>query len=335
MRCTLALATALAVFPMSVLADTVWLKNGDRLTGEIRVFDGSKLVLKTAYGGSIAIDWKQVATLESDKQLLVKQDDVTGEIAKSLAAGEQPGTVVLENGDQPRTVELSSIAQMLPPKPLVEDLLWTGNLDFGLDFKQGERDTEDYEVDLRAKARHGRWRHTGEAEYNREFQNDIKTTENWSAEYSLDRFFDEHWFWQGRLNYKRDHIEEVREQRTIGTGPGYQFWDNELGAFSLASLVNRSDYKFDTGERDRFYSLGLKWDYNRYLSGKTLELFSYGEVGKPLSGVADFALDAQVGLRYKVTDWASLNVKAQKDMISGADGDLDETRYTIGFGVGW
>ena len=335
MRCRLVLTAALATLPVTALADTVWLKNGDRLSGEIIVFDGSKLMLKTSYGGSIAIDWKQVETLESDKELLVKQDDVVGERAKSLSAGEQPGTVVLANGDQPRSVELASISQMLPPKPLVEDLLWSGNLDFGLDFKQGERDTEDYEVDLRAKARHGRWRHIGEAEYNREFRDDLKTTDNWSAEYSLDRFFDEHWFWQGRLNYKRDHIEEIREQRTIGTGPGYQFWDNELGAFSLGSLVNRTDYKFDTGDRDRFYSLSVKWDYNRYLRGKSLELFSNGEVGKPLSGVAEFALDAELGLRYKVTDWASLNLKAQKDLVSGAEGDLDETRYTIGFGVGW
>lgn len=43
----------------------------------------------------------------------------------------------------------------------------------------------------------------------------------------------------------------------------------------------------------------------------------------------------EVGLRYKVTDWASLNMKAEKDIVSGAEGDLDETRYTLGFGVGW
>ena len=48
------------------------------------------------------------------------------------------------------------------------------------------------------------------------------------------------------------------------------------------------------------------------------------------------AADAEVGLRYKVTDWASLNMKAEKDIISGtSDSDLDKTRYTVGFGVAW
>lgn len=333
MKSRVLLAIALAAAPLSVLGDTVWLKNGDRLSGEIRVFDGKKLVLQTNYGGAIAIDWKQVATLESDKELLVKEGH-SAERARSLSAGE-PGTVVLANGEAPRAVDLAKVETIMRPKPLVEDLLFTGNLSIGLEFKEGERDSEDYDVDLRGKARHGRWRHTGEAEFTREFRDDLKVTDNWSAEYALDRFLTEQWFWQGRLDYKRDHIEEIREQRTIGTGPGYQFWDNELGAFSLASLVNRSDYKYDTGEREHFYSLAMKWDYNRYLWGKSVELFSNGEIGRSLSGVADYSLDAELGLRYKVTDWASLNMKAEKDLVSGAEGDLDETRYTIGFGIGW
>ena len=161
------------------------------------------------------------------------------------------------------------------------------------------------------------------------------TTDNWSAEYALDRFLTEKWFWQGRMEYKRDRIEEVRRQRTLGTGPGYQFWDNELGAFSVAGLLNRSDYEYDNGERDNFYAVSMKWDYNRYLVGKSVELFSDGEVGKPLANVADYTLDAAVGLRYKLTDWASLNMKAEKDLVSGSEGELDETRYSLGFGVGW
>ncbi|MBM7061638.1 DUF481 domain-containing protein [Pseudomonas sp. UL073] len=331
-RTLLCLALSGASAPL--LADTVWLKNGDRLTGTIRVFDGGKLMLETDYGGNIALDWKKVATLESDQQLLVKQDDITGERAKGLKPAE-PGKVTLTNGEAPKTVELASIEQIMKPKPLVEDFSWKGNIDVGLDYKRAEKDTDDYDVDLKTKARHGRWRHTAEAEYNREKQDSEVTTDNWSTDYALDRFLDEHWFWQGRVGYQRDKIEDLERQRTIGTGPGYQFWDDELGAFSLAGLVNRTDYEYSNGEKDNFYQLTVKWDYNRYLVGKTVELFTSGEVGKPLGGVADYSLDAEAGLRYKVTDWASLNVKAEKDIVSGAEGNLDETRYSVGFGVGW
>jgi len=328
------LCFAVATASTGAVADTVWLKNGDRLSGKITVFDGGKLMVQTDYGGAIAVDWSKVKTLESDQELLVKQDGYVGEKAKSLAAAED-GKVTLRNGEAPSTVELASIQQIIKPKPIVQDLVVKGSIDAGLDYKRAENDTDDYNVAFKTTARHGRWRHIGSGEYNRESQDDVTTTNNWGAEYSLDRFITDQWFWQGRLDYKRDHIEDLATQRTVGTGPGYQFWDDELGAFSLGSLINRTDYEYRDGGKDNFYSLAMKWDYNRYLIGKTVELFSTGELGRPFSNVADYSLDAEVGLRYKVTEWASLNLKAEKDLISGSQGDLDKTRYTAGFGVTW
>jgi len=332
-RTLLCLAVCSASTPL--LADTVWMKNGDKLTGTITVFDGGKLLIQTKYAGAVTIDWKEVKTLESDQHLLVKQDAYTGEMSKSLTAADD-GKVTLANGEAPKTVELASIQQILKPKPVVEALVWKGNVDLALDYQRAEKDTDDYDVGFKTTARHGRWRHIAEGEYNREVQDDVTTTDNWRAEYSLDRFLTDQWFWQGRLNYKRDHIEELARQRVVGTGPGYQFWDDELGAFSLGSLLNRTDYEYKDGSKDNFYSVAMKWDYNRYLIGKKVEFFTNGEVGKPLSNVANYALDAEMGLRYKVTEWASLNLKAERDIISGTnDADLNKTRYTAGFGVAW
>jgi len=329
------LSIAVVSLSAPVLADTVWMKNGDRLTGTIKVFDGGKLLLDTKYGGAIALDWKEVKTLESDQQLLVKQGAYEGEHAKSLQPAEA-GKVILANGEAPKTVELASIEQILKPKPVVEDLVWKGRIDAALDYKRAEKDTDNYDIGFKTTARHGRWRHTADGEYNRDTQNDVTTNDNWNVEYSLDRFLTDQWFWQGRVDYTRDHIEDLERQRTVGTGPGYQFWDDELGAFSLGSLLNRTDYAYRDGGKDNFYSVAMKWDYNRYLIGKRFEFFTNGEVGKPLGSVADYSLDAELGVRYKVTEWASLNLKAERNVISGTeDSDLEKTRYTAGFGVNW
>lgn len=328
------LCLALSAAASPLLADTVWLKNGDRLSGTIRFFEGKKLLLETDYGGSIALDWKKIATLQSDQELLIKEGKISGERAKSLLAAEE-GKVTLVNGEVPRTIELANVRQIMKPKPLVEDLTWKGNFDVAMDYKRGERDIDDYDVDLKTQARHDLWRHNAEVTYDREYQDGVVATDNWATEYALDRFFDEHRFWQGRLEYKRDQIEDLARQRTVGTGPGYQFWDNELGAFSVVGLLNRTDYEYANGENDNFYSASVKWDYNRYLIGKSMEVFSSGEVGKPLANVADYTLDTELGLRYKVNSWASLNMKAEKDLVSGSEGDVDETRYSLGFGIGW
>lgn len=330
------LCVAVTCTMSSAFADTVWLKNGDRITGTIKVFDGGKLMVDTAYGGSIPVDMKQVKTLETTQPLLVRQDEYDSEIAKALKPADE-GKVILANGDAPQTVELASIQQLMKPKPLVQDLSWKGNIDAALDFKRAETDTDDYNLAFKTTARHGRWRHIADGEYNREAQDGSVDTDNWSLEYSLDRFITDQWFWQGRLNYKRDKIEDLQRQRTVGTGPGYQFWDNELGSFSLGSLLNRTDYEFADGKKENFYSVAMKWDYDRYLIGKTVQLFSTGELGRPLSNVADYSLDADIGLRYKVTEWASLNLKYEKEIVTGtaSGNNLDSSRYTAGFGVAW
>ncbi|WP_349969667.1 DUF481 domain-containing protein [Pseudomonas caspiana] len=332
-RTLLFLAVSITTTPL--LADTVWLKNGDKITGTIKLFDGGKLLIETSYGGAIPVDWKQVKTLESDQQLMVKQDQYQGEIAKSLKASDD-GKVTLTNGEAPKTVELASIQQILKPKPVITDLVWKGNVDLAMDFQKAENDTDDYNLAFKTSARHGQWRHNAKGDYNRETQDDVVSTDNWSAEYSIDRFLTEKFFWDGRISYKRDKVEDLSRQRVVGTGPGYQFWDDELGAFKLGALLNRTDYEFSNGGKENFYSVAGTWDYNRFLIGKKVEFFTNGELGRPLSNVADYALDAEVGLRYKVTDWASLNLKAEKNVISGSDdGDLDKTRYTAGFGVTW
>ncbi|AAZ35778.1 peptide chain release factor RF-3 [Pseudomonas amygdali pv. tabaci str. ATCC 11528] len=329
------LCLAITTVSTPLLADTVWLKNGDRLTGTIKVFDGGKLLLQTEYGGAIPLDWKQVKTLQSDQPLLVKQDEHTGEVSKSLQASDD-GKVVLANGDAPKTVELASIHQIIKPKPVITDLVWKGNIDAALDFQQAENDTNDYNIAFKTSARHGQWRHNAKGDYNRETTDDVVGTDNWSAEYSLDRFLTEKFFWDARVTYKRDKIEDLSRQRVVGTGPGYQLWDDELGAFKVGALLNRTDFEFSNGQKENFYSVAGTWDYNRYLIGKKFEFFSNGELGKPLSGVADYSMDVEAGLRYKVTDWASLNLKAEKNIISGSDnGDVDKTRYTAGFGVSW
>jgi len=79
----------------------------------------------------------------------------------------------------------------------------------------------------------------------------------------------------------------------------------------------------------------MKWDYNRYLYGQTIQFFTTGELGRPLDNTANFTFDGDVGLRYKVTNWASLNLKASKELTSGAEGNVNQTEYTAGVGVSW
>ena len=78
-------------------------------------------------------------------------------------------------------------------------------------------------------------------------------------------------------------------------------------AFSLGSLLNRTDYEYRDGSKDNFYSAAVKWDYTRYLIGKNVQLFTQyrikatmGQLLKSQGVVAPLASVVQNDMKPKV-----------------------------------
>src|SRR5690554_6375948 len=321
-------------FSLYAQADTVWLKNGDRMTGDILLLDNGKLLLKTNYAGTITLKIKKIATLETDQPLLVKLDTFTTETSKALRPAPE-GSVTLINGGTPKTIALEDIQQLMQPKPIIEDLRWKGNISFSADYKKKESNVKDYDLDVSSELRHGLWRHALDTEYYYETKNNAKKTGRFEGSYALDRFITEKWFWKNKIKYTSDRLEELRRQHTYGTGPGYQFWDNELGAFSVSSIINHNKFVFDSGEKESFNLSIFSWDYNRYISGKSFELYTQGEVGVPFISGIDYVLDSEAGMRYKANSWSAITLKAEWDNVSSQYGDLNARRYLTGVVHGW
>lgn len=313
-------------------ADTVWLNNGDRLSGTIVVLDGGKLVLKTRYAGQILIDWKDIETLSSDTPLLLRRDGFNSEQARLLAAAGKGMVRVI--GAATPTVPLASITRLVPPRPVLRDRVWEGHLDAKLDMKRNEDKTDEWKLKGNTRVEHGRWRHVLTGELEREAKNGREVEDNWHLEYDLDRFFTEHWFWRTGVEQQENEFELVDRQRIIGTGPGYRFWDNELGRFDLISQFNR--VRFEAGAADlEFDTYSLEWDYKRLLWGTRLEFYTNAELQVPEIDEIDYVLDSEIGLRYRVNDWARLSLLYELDQVRGLGQTSSERHYLIGVGIGW
>jgi putative salt-induced outer membrane protein len=66
------LASSVAlVLPAAALADSVVLKNGDRLTGSVTQLAGGKLTVHTDYAGDVVISFDQVSTVKMDKPVVL------------------------------------------------------------------------------------------------------------------------------------------------------------------------------------------------------------------------------------------------------------------------
>jgi len=324
----------ICLFSGHSLADTVWLDNGDRLSGRIELIEGGRLVMATELAGTVTVSVSRIRTLESERGLLIKTHD-HAERALSLRASETPGEVLLVNGAV-QSLALRDIRQLLEPRPLIEDWQWSGKAAAALDVKQADSDTRDLDISVDTKARHGDWRHELGYEFERDFRNEQKSRHVWEAEYDLSWFFADKWFWQTSLGYRRDFLEEVARRRQLGVGPGYEWWNNSLGHFETAARLGHLRLDRRDGSAWHASALALEWDYRRFLFGKRFELYHTAETLIPDASEIRWSVDAELGLRYLLNSWASLSLIADWDYLNATDGsDINYRRYRLGMGINW
>lgn len=104
----------------AAIADTVVLKNGDRLTGAVTQLAGGKLTLHTDYAGDIAISFDQVVSVKTEKPVVLSLDSKEGKktITRKLEITELTRTdggftVVTKEG--PETVTTAGLTTVRTP----------------------------------------------------------------------------------------------------------------------------------------------------------------------------------------------------------------------------
>ena len=94
--------------------DTVYMRNGDRITGEIKFMADDKLSYKTDRAGTIAIEWPEVARIHSNNYfdiILTNEERLFG----SLKFADSTGYVVIKLGSDEqvkRTLDIISIERI-------------------------------------------------------------------------------------------------------------------------------------------------------------------------------------------------------------------------------
>lgn len=320
----------------NVMADTLWLNNGDRITGQIELLEGGKLIMKASLAGRIIVDVRDIKTFETDNPLLIKSEG-QAERALSVMAADQSGSIMVINGaPEPVALQISTIEQMLEPRPIIEDWVWEGNATAALDIKDTDTEQRDLDMAFNTRARHGDWRHVMGGEFERDYRDGVKSRHLWQADYDLNWFFDDQWFWQTSTSYQRDHVSEVQRRRQLGMGPGYEWWNNALSRFETSARIDHVRLENRDGTEDIFNALGVEWDLRRFIYGKRFEFLHNAETLIPDDPSINFVVDTEIGVRYLVNSWASLSLLAEWDYLDGnRDQSINDKRYRFGLGVSW
>ena len=157
MRRSMCVAWMSCFFAVSVMADQVTLKNGDRLTGTIVKSDGKTLLIKTEFAGEVNVPWDAMSAMVSSQSLHLALKDGQTIVGTVTAADNKFDVATKETGrvtaSKDAVAAVRNDAEQKAYDQQVERLrhphlldFWSGMLDTGLSLTRGNSDSLTYSL---------------------------------------------------------------------------------------------------------------------------------------------------------------------------------------------
>ena len=325
---------SLCITTGKVMADEVWLKNGDRITGKIERLENNSLILTTSYAGEITITWQEVSNLRTDESIKVIFDDGTS-IQASISPGEEGRVTVKPNRLlKPGAVELAQF-KTINPKPAEPPLKIKARVNFGANFTNGNTDTADIYGDGEFVAYTGKNRYTIGGSYQNSKDRDVTTADSVMGYMQYDYFLGKKWYLYGNATGEKDEFKDLNLRTSVGLGAGYQFILTDLTDLSLEgglSYVNE-DY---IEALDNSYSAGrwaFQWDHD--FLNKSLRFFHHHSGLVSLEDANDIVIYSQTGLRMPLYKHLNATTQFNYDYDNSPAPGREKADRTIIFSLGY
>lgn len=317
MRAALVSAVVLALISTAG-ADTITMRNGDRLSGVVTTMQEGSLELKTDYAGTLNLDWAQVSEVILDEELPVR-----------VAGG---GSLKLDRLPAPE-VELAAVLAIAPPPP--PPVTWRGRLDFGYAQTGGNKDADlgtltafgertkpdEYVLSVLFDAARG----TSEGE-------DTSNRARIQAKY--DRSANAHNYRYSLAGVGYDRVRNLDLRAELGAGLGRTLMDEPgrlLTAEIGASLV-RDDFADGVTESDAKLRLGETW---RLRITKRSQLLQSLAVLAAANELGDLTSEFVLALTHRLNDQLALTTKFVNAYDSRPAEGTERADYTLTTQVGF
>lgn len=329
------LAGLMLVASAAVQADVVWLKNGDRVTGQVDSIDGSAVRIRTDWGGTLRVKRDKVASIETERVLNIELPD--GQARAARLERDEEGRQQVASDERTEALDFEQIRQASVDRlPGEVDERWETRLTYGLNISSGNTDTESHSLRASSLLRQTSFRHQGRAEVDVRKDDGTSTRESYRVGYQLDWFFRDDWFAFGSTEYFQDKLRDVDYRVRLGGGLGYQLWETSLGSLSVEAGISEVIERVgDETENNRAGRWAL--DYNRYFMGRRLEAFHNHELLVLADRDRGELINTSTGLRYALNAFLSADLRIDLDYETDPAPDRKNTdiTYIIGVGFTW
>lgn len=334
----------LAVIAAPIMADTIKLKNGDRLTGTILKSDEKALVIKTEYAGPVTVNWDAIQDVESSQQLNVfskSGQKLVGTLASSEnkieVTTKDAGKVELAKGDitTMRNTDEQTAWQKEQDRfanPSVLDL-WAGTADFGVALTTGNSATMTTTagLDLVRLTRRDKtsvfYRQISATDRNVKPSRRIANAKRAGVQYDL-KLSDRTYVF-GFTNFDFDEFLRLDLRFVAGGGFGYNVVKNERSTFDVFGGIAYNKETFDvtpaptvavprptytTLNRDSIEGfVGQEW---RYKMNARTQFFEKATLYPNFSDRGEFRFNFDAGMSTALSKYLSWNLAYSSRYLS-------------------
>jgi hypothetical protein len=272
--------------------DVVVMKNGDRLTGEIKRLEEGKLIFSASYmTGDVALDWRGVERVESKDEYsvyLTSGASHTGLISKQPARDAEAGaSFLIHAGDDDIRVRRQDVVSVRP----LESSVWrqmTGSIDYGYNFTGGKNSNTQSSLSAAIAYRVENWwmEVDGSSVLNSQSQGDSTGRNTLSFLYA--RKISDRWYAGALSEFLNSRQQDLSLRATAGGGLGRVLIRSEHTSLRLLSglLFSREDYTSEAGPQPRANNTEalVSLRYNMYRFKKvnvSATLYSYPSLTDP------------------------------------------------------
>jgi hypothetical protein len=246
--------------------DVIILRNGDRITGEIKKYERGKLRLSTSGMSTVYIEWPHIASIRSDKMLEVELD--TGQrMFGNLHPTEDETKIIVQTQLATAVVEQVDIVEVTPIKEGFWDKI-DGSIDFGSTITQANSQV-DYNLNATATRRTLMNTFTADVTSFIRTQEEVQNTNRQDLSFTYRRQLRGRWFAMSVTSLQKNNELNLDFRGTLGGGAGNTLLHSNRVILALAGGAVYTREKF-TGNEDQQNNLEA-------LTAISVQWFTFGD----------------------------------------------------------
>ena len=289
-------------------ADVLVLKNGDRITGEIKRIWDNEITIEPEYADEFDVDLPIVDYIESDRDFEIDLQDGTSVLAK-FSGQDADGDQLIRTEIDEIDVPLAQIFELDEPEEFYD---WETHVDFSTNASRGNTETLNTQLRGDIMFKHGDHRHTADVTLTYEEANGATTRDRDLYRYAYNYLFNEPWFFTTQLSFERDPIIQLDSRFIVSAGIGNDLILTPRHELRVQLGLGYQTEEIDTGTTD---SSVVIWtlNYRKDFFGDDMSFIHNHSITHNLSGRTNTAYKTSTGLAYEITDLLYLSTTLNYD----------------------